>query len=150
MNKILSYILLVTLSVLSIAAIDKISCDESALKKELSPNLQPNYKYDSAKTSQFEYSSQSHGREILVPLYRGEKYIFLFNTSGLPEAIKIEIYSERIGHKNRELLYSLEHEEGKNIYSFEPTTSRKMYVNYTIPSVKKEMNGCMVFMLGYR
>ena len=126
-------------------------CDATALKNELKPGLKPGYKYDSSKTSTFEYKTNAQGREIEVPLFMGEEYIFLFNTNGLPEDIKIEIYSEKIGHKKRTLLYNLDKKEGKSIYSFKPTKSRKMYVNYTIPGVEdKGLRGCMVFVVGYQ
>ncbi|MDG1476051.1 MAG: hypothetical protein P8Q14_02795, partial [Vicingaceae bacterium] len=126
-------------------------CDATALKNELKPGLKPGYKYDSSKTSSFTYNKKAQGREIEVPLFMGEEYLFLFNTNGLSEDIKIEIYSEKIGHKKRKLLYNLEKEEGKSIYSFKPTKSRKMYVNYTIPGVEESgLRGCMVFVVGYQ
>ena len=126
-------------------------CDATTLKNELKPGLKPGYKYDSSKTSTFEYKSNAHGREIEVPLFMGEEYIFLFNTKGLSEDVKVEIYSEKIGNKKRKLLYSLDHKEDKNIYSFKPEKSRKMYVNYTIPGVEeKGLRGCMVFVVGYQ
>ncbi|MGB0887615.1 MAG: hypothetical protein ACPGSL_05805 [Vicingaceae bacterium] len=150
MRKISAYLIIaLTFTLVSFQA-DQ-GCDASALKAELKPGLQPGYKYDSAKTSTFEYKTNAHGREIEVPLFMGEDYIFLFNTKGLAENIKIEIYSEKIGNKKRKLLYSLDHKEGKNVYAFKPEKSRKMYVNYTIPGVEeKGLRGCMVFVLGYQ
>ncbi len=126
-------------------------CDATALKGELKPMLKPEYKYDSSKTTRFTYKTKSQTKEIEVPLFIGEKYRFLFNTAGLPENIKVEIYSKPHDNNKRKLLYSLEQEEGKSVYSFEPTKSRKMYINYTIPeSTEEELRGCMVFLLGYK
>lgn len=150
MKKITTYLLIaLSFTLVSFQAHD--GCDAALLKSELKPELKPEYKYDSSKTSKFIYNKNAQGREIEVPLFMGEDYIFLFNTDGLPEAIKIEIYSEKIGHKKRKLLYSLEQKESKNIYSFKPKKSRKMYVNYTIPGVEEEnLRGCMVFIVGYQ
>jgi len=150
MKKITSY-LLILLSFTLVSFQDEQGCDAAALKAELKPGLKPAFKYDSSKTSKFIYSKNAQRRQIEVPLFMGEDYIFLFNTDGLPENIKIEIYSEKIGHKKRKLLYSLEQNESENIYSFKPTKSRKMYVNYTIPGVEEEgLQGCMVFIVGYK
>ncbi len=150
MKKITSFLLIaLVFTLVSFQAND--GCDPKALKAELKPGLQPAYKYDSSKTSKFIYTKNAQGREIEVPLFMGEDYIFLFNTNGLPEGIKIEIYSEKIGHKKRKLLYNLDHKESKNIYAFKPKKSRKMYVNYTIPGVEEEgLRGCMVFVVGYQ
>jgi len=149
MKKVTAYLLIVlTFTLVSFQT--EQNCDDTALKEELKPGLNPDYKYDSSKTSKFTYNKKAQGREIEVPLFMGEDYIFLFNTNGLPKDIKIEIYSEKIGHKKRKLLYNLEQKYSQNIYSFKPTKSRKMYVNYTIPEVEEELTGCMVFILGYQ
>ena len=144
--------LLLFISFISIGAIQITEeCDATALKKELKRELRPDYKYDSSKTSRFTYKSKVQAKEIEVPLFMGEKYRFLFNTSGVPENIKVEIYNKKLGHKKRKLLYTLEQKEGQHIYSFEPTKSRKMYINYSIPeSSETELKGCMIFVLGYQ
>ena len=126
-------------------------CDATALKKELKRELRPDYKYDSSKSSRFIYLNKVQVKEIEVPLFDGEKYRFLFNTSGLPSNIKVEIYNKEIGNKKRKLLYSLDQKDGQNIYVYEPNKSRKMYINYIIPeSSEEDLRGCMIFVLGYK
>ena len=126
-------------------------CDATALKKELKRELRPEYKYDSSKTSKLTYKSKTQVKEIEVPLFMGEKYRFLFNTAGLPENIKVEIFNKKIGHKKRKLLYQIEPKSDQHIYTFEPKKSRKMYINYTIPETsEEELKGCMIFVLGYK
>ena len=146
--------ILITLSVFLTAAIQVAEeCDSVALKKELKVKLKPDYKYDSSKTTRFYYKTKPQTKEIEIPLYRGEKYRFLFNTACLrKKEVKIEIYSKPVGHKKRELLYSLEQKEGEHIYSFEPEKSRKMYITYSIPSVENvdETKDCIAFVLGYQ
>ncbi|PCJ28320.1 MAG: hypothetical protein COA97_01425 [Flavobacteriales bacterium] len=148
-----SYIILFLLiAFISTAAIQIAKeCDATALKKELKRELRPDYKYDSSKTSRFTYKTKVQAKEIEVPLFMGEKYRFLFNTAGLPQNIKIEIYNKKIGHKKRKLLYTLEQKQDQHIYIYEPKKSRRMYINYTIPeSTETELKGCMIFVLGYR
>ena len=60
----------------------------------------------------------------------GEKYRFMFNTSGLTRDTKI----------------------GQHIYTFEPEKSRKMYVTYSIPKVEEPtlIKDCLVLVIGYQ
>jgi len=149
----LSYItLFVVVAFIATAAIQiNEECDQTVLKAELKRELRPDYKYDSSKSSRFTFKVKQQVKEIEVPLFMGEKYRFLFNTSGLPQNVKVEIYTKSITNKKRKLLYNLEYNEGQHIYSFEPQKSRKMYINYTIPeSSEVELKGCMVFVLGYK
>ncbi len=128
-------------------------CDSMALKKELKAKLKPEFKYDSSKTTRFYYKTKNQQKEIEIPLYRGEKYRFLFNTAGITkERVKVSIYNKPFDNKKRELLYELKPEEGKHIYTFEPEKSRKMYVNYSIPKVDEttEMRDCLVLVVGYK
>ena len=127
-------------------------CDATALKTELKKELKPEYKYDSSKTTRFYYKTKPQMKEIEIPLYMGEKYRFLFNTAGLTKDIEIGVYSKPLGHKKRKLLYKLEPKEGQHIYSFEPSKSRKMYLNYIIPKVEEAttVKDCMIFVVGYQ
>ena len=69
----------------------------------------------------------------------------------MPLNIKVEIYNKEIGHKKRKLLFSLDQKDGQNIYVYEPSKSRKMFINYTIPETSEEdLRGCMIFVLGYK
>ncbi len=128
-------------------------CDTMSLKKDLKEQLKPDYKYDSSKTTKFSYKSKVQQKEIEVPLYRGEKYRFLFNMSGISkQGVEVKIYNKPIDNSKRELLYELKPEPGKLIYTFEPEKSRKMYIDYTIPEVENptENKDCLVFVLGYK
>ncbi|MCB9359663.1 MAG: hypothetical protein H6587_11520 [Flavobacteriales bacterium] len=147
------FLTIILLALSSIAAIQIAEeCDALALKTELKKELQPNYKYDSAKTTRFSYKTKEQRKEIEIPLFMGEKYRFLFNTSGLTQNIKIEIYNKPFDHKKRELLYKLEPKKGQHIYTFEPEKSRKMYVTYTIPKVDEPtlVKDCLVLIIGYQ
>ena len=152
MNRLVQ-ILLITFLVISTAFQVAEECDTMALKKELKDLLKPDYKYDSSKTTRFYYKTKPQQKEIEIPLYRGEKYRFLFNLSGISrEGVKVSIYNKPFDNSKRELLYELKPEPGKMIYTFEPDKSRKMYINYAIPEVSEttETRDCLVFVLGYK
>lgn len=155
MKKKITYISFVLLAFFSIAATQTPEeCDSRALKSELKPKLKPEFKYDSSKTSRFNYKNKKQVKEIEIPLFMGEKYRFLFNTAGLPKDIEIGIYNKPTGHKKRKLLYELKEKEGEHIYVFEPSKSKKMYLTYTIPAVEltnnEELRGCMVLLIGFK
>ena len=117
------------------------------LKKE----LKPDYKYDSAKTTRFYYKTKKQVKVLEIPLYRGEKYKFLFNTEGLTKDIGIQIYTKPLDNKKTEMLFELKPTADKTIYEFEPEKSRKMYLVYKIPAVENptQQKDCMVMVLGY-
>ena len=130
---------------------DVVETDATKLKADLKTLLKPDYKYDSSTTTRFKYSSEAKGKEIEVPLFMGEKYRFLFNIAGA-ENIEINIYDKSSVKEKRTLLFSSKNAvpDGK-IYTFEPEKSRKMYINYTIPSSENTgTSGCVLFMLGYK
>lgn len=115
--------------------------------------LKPDYKYDSSKSTKFVYKTKPQRKEIEIPLYRGEKYRFLFHTGGLSrQDVKIEIYDKPTESKKRTLLYELIPKNGQEIFIFEPEKSRKMYLNYTIPEVAEptEQQDCIAMVLGYQ
>jgi len=124
--------------------------DITALKTELKRELRPDYKYDSSKVSSFTYKNKTQVKEIEIPLFFGEKYRFLFNTAAA-KGVKVEIYNKTFSNKKRKLLYTLEQKEDQNVYIFEPEKSSKMYIFYTIPEATgSEVNGSMIFVLGYK
>ncbi len=152
-NKIYYIAFFLFVAFISTAAIEIIEeCDATALKNELKRELRPEYRYDSSKSSRFTYKETPQIKEIEVPLFMGERYRFLFNTSCVPEGIDVKIYNKSMDKKNRTLLYTMESIDDQKIYTFEPEKSRKMYINYIIPgrASESEMNGCMIFVLGYQ
>ncbi len=128
-------------------------CDAMALKSVLKKELKPDFKYDSSKTTRFNYKTKAQLKEVEVPLYMGEKYRFLFNTDGLTnDSVKVEIFSKPLGHKKRKLLYSLNKKSDKSVYLYEPQKSRKLYINYSIPKVNEATitKDCLVLVIGYK
>ena len=124
-------------------------CNSSEARKASKKALDP-YQYDAGKTNTFTFKNKIQKREIEVPLFVGEKYRFVFNTSGLPQPIDIEVYDKKEASKNRTLLFSNK-DSNEDMLTFEPIKSKKLYVNYTVPvtndTIKK---GCVVMVVGYK
>lgn len=128
-------------------------CDAIALKKELDALLKPDYKYDSSKTTRFIYKKSQQTTEIEIPVLSGESYRFLFNVAGVPKDVDINIYNKRSTNKGRKLLYALKdnRKPGEHIYTFEPEKVKSIYINYVIPPTNEvNLQGCIVFLLGYK
>lgn len=128
-------------------------CPSTDLKNDIKPLLKPEYKYDSSKITRIKIKGQE-GKvtEVEVPLFIGEKYKFIFNTTELQENVVISVYNKKLGKSKRELLYSNKDEiDGKKkTFEWEPTKSRTMYINYEVPKDAGISQGCVVFLLGYR
>lgn len=126
-------------------------CNSSEARKASKKTLEP-YEYDAAKTNKFTFKKKVQKREIEVPLFLGERYRFVFNTSGLPQPIDIEVYDKSSDRKKRTLLYSTKDAtpEGDE-FIWEPERSKKCFVNYTVPvtndTIKK---GCVVMVVGFK
>ena len=125
-------------------------CDIRTIKNECLRSLKPDYLYDSYKATRFLYTNAEQVMEIEAPLFKDEKYRFIFNIAGLPKDIEVKFFDKKKGAKDRKQLYSLTKEEGKNIYIFEPEVSKKIYLNYIIRrTTQQNLSGCMVSVIGY-
>lgn len=117
------------------------------VKKELNP-----YNYSSMKTmSVFTSDKQDYNKEIMVPLFSGEKYRFVFSIEGINEDLDIEIFDKPKGEKRRKLVYSTESVgAGQSIYLFQPKKSQPLYVNFHFKKSETIKEGCVMMMLGYK
>jgi len=147
-----SYILtLFTIGLVFLAATEEADCDKKALKKEGIAALKPYY-YSSSKVSEIKYQYKTVRKEIEVPLFKGEKYRMVFNKKALPKDVVIEIYDKNAEHRgqgHKPLFTSKDNKD--EIIAYEPKKSKTLYVNYMIPSGKKDIKiGCLAFVLGYQ
>ncbi len=125
------------------------TCDSKALKKEGIAKLDPFY-YSSSKVSTIAYDYRVQRKEIAVPLFKGEKYRMVFNKANLPKDVIVEVYDKDKTHSGRTALFTTDG-NSETLVSFEPKKSKKMYVNYLIPTAKGEKKtACLVFVLGYQ
>jgi len=124
-------------------------CKSKEAMQSSKNSLKP-FNYDLSEVTEISFSDQPQIREVEVPLFFGEKYRFVFNMEGLAQRVDIEVYNKKSGAKNRELLFSSKDKQDINLVVYEPTRSRKMYVNYVIPSAAgKPTKGCAVMVVGY-
>lgn len=140
--------LVIVTAFISTAAIQVGESDITTLKNELKRELRPDYKYDSSKISDFNYSSKTQIKEIEVPLFFGEQYRFLFNTADA-KGVKIEIHTKPATNSNRKAIFSTQASDSKTVHIFEPEKSSKMYITYLIPENLKG-SGNVIFVLGYK
>jgi len=112
-------------------------CDWEDLKKQCQNELKP-YKYYAFKVSKVNFGAESQFKEIQIPLFRDSEYRFIFNTSALPEDVKIQIWNAPARFEGRKLIY--EAEQGKDIIIYDPPKTRinnRIYINYVIPASNK-------------
>ena len=112
-------------------------CDWEDLKKQCQNELKP-YKYYAFKVSKVNFGAESLFKEIQIPLFRDSEYRFIFNTSALPEDVKIQIWNAPARFEGRKLIY--EAEQGKDIIIYDPPKTRinnRIYINYVIPAYNK-------------
>ena len=152
MKKTKLYISLIAILLSATAIQAQNDCDVRALKNELLQGLKPDFKYDSFKATRFTYKNEVQVFEIAAPLFKDEKFRFLLNTAGLPKDIEIKFFDKKKGKNNRKELFAIKDtpEDGKNVYIFEPTASKTIYLTYIIPrTTKQNLTGCIVCVIGY-
>ncbi len=128
-----------------------ILCNAKELKEKASGLLDP-YKYDSSEMTKILYKPKESVKEVVVPLFIGEKYRFVFEMEALPKHVEVEIYNKDKDSKNRKLLFSSkESNADKKEFQFDVTRIRTVYIDYIVPATESgAYTGCAVFMLGYR
>ena len=112
------------------------------------------YKYDSQKFTKINFTEKSQLLEVEVPVFVGEKYRIVFNTSALlPNNISINIYTKSKESEKRENIYS-----NKGVvsptgeYVFDVPRVRKLFIDYEIPadSTSQKKSGYILMMVGYK
>lgn len=128
------------------------NCDKKALTTSCKKKLDP-YKYDSQKFTKINFTKKPQQLEVEVPIFIGEKYRLVFNTSGMPKGIKINVYTKDKEAKKREAIFSNKDAKPEDTQLvFDVPRARKMYVDYDVPadSTNAKLSGCMIFMVGYK
>lgn len=127
-------------------------CDSKALKDQAKAALDP-FNYDSGKLTRIYYKKKEQLKEIEVPVFVGERYRFVFNSTGITRKLRVAVYNKDKESKNRKELYSFDAGSGEKIHTFEPEGAKfKFYVDYEVPSTNDSVPTpeCMVFMIGYK
>lgn len=128
------------------------NCDKKTLTANCKKRLE-DYKYDSQKFTKINYKNKAQQLEVEVPIFIGEKYRLVFNTSALPKGIIVSVYTKDKESKKRDAIYTnKDAKEGETEFVFDPPRARKMFVDYDVPSdsTNQQLSGCMIFMVGYK
>ncbi len=142
--------LVVTYGFTTIQSMD--NCDKKALTEKCKKKLE-DFKYDSQKFSKINFLERDQKLEVEVPVFVGEKYRMVFNTSYLPKNVVISVYTKSKDAKKREAIYSTKDAiDGIKEFVFDAPHVRNMYVDYDIPidSSNPKLSGCVIFMIGYK
>jgi hypothetical protein len=128
------------------------NCDKKTLTTSCKKKMEP-FKYDSQKFTKIMFQKKTQQLEIEVPVFIGEKYRLVFNTSSLPKPIQVNVYTKDKESSKREAIYSSKSlKPGENEIVFDAPRVRKLYVDYDVPadSTNAKLSGCVVFMVGYK
>jgi hypothetical protein len=127
------------------------NCDKKALTTSCKKKLEP-FKYDSQKFTKVAYQKKTQNLEVEVPVFIGEKYRLVFNTSSLPKPVMISVYTKDKESKKREAIYTNKDMKDNELV-FDAPRVRKLFVDYDVPmadSATVKATGCLVFMVGYK
>jgi hypothetical protein len=128
------------------------NCDKKTLTTSCKKKMEP-FKYDSQKFTKIMFQKKTQQLEIEVPVFIGEKYRLVFNTSSLPKPIQVNVYTKDKESSKREAIYtSKDLKPGDHEIVFDAPRVRKLYVDYDVPadSTSAKLTGCVVFMVGYK
>jgi hypothetical protein len=127
-------------------------CDQKTIKNRCKTML-GQYKYDSAKVTKIALQKKAQQLEVEVPVFVGEKYRLVFNTSQAPGRVVINVYNKDKEAKKRDLLFSTRDSSASDKeFIFDAPRLRKMFVDYDIApdTTNSKAKGCAVFMVGYK
>ena len=128
------------------------NCDRKGLTESCKKKLDV-FKYDSQKFSKINFLERDQKLEVEVPVFIGEKYRMVFNTSALPKDVVISVYTKDKESKKREAIYTTKDAPaGTKEFVFDAPHVRNMYVDYDVPmdGSNPKLSGCVVFMVGYK
>lgn len=126
------------------------NCDKKTITANCKKKLKP-FKYDSQKFTKITFKDKLQLMEVEVPVFIGEKYRLIFNTSALPKSVQVRIFTKDKDSKKREPIYTSENET-ESIFAFDVPRVRKLFVDYDVPmadSATMNATGCAFLMVGY-
>lgn len=127
------------------------ACDWEAVKQGAKKELKP-FQYYAFKITKVVFGEVEDQKEVEVPLFMDAEYKFVFNTSGIPQKVKIQVFDKPMGNPGRKLLF--EQESINDQFSYEPpkgTVKNRVYINYIIPKSNVAgtiQRGCILFYSG--
>ena len=156
MKNVMIALLLVTISFAGFSQKINDSCNwNETIKKKCKNDLKP-FHYYAFKITKITFSSSSQFKEVEVPLFHDAEYRFVFNTEGLHQNVKIEIYDKPASYENRTKIYSGTSSERHFVFDpAQSSTHNRIYIDYIIPANSTAKpgfvdKGCVVFYSGFK
>lgn len=116
------------------------------------------FHYDCANKMSVNFIRKEQVREIQIPIFSGENYLFIFNTYDLAPGVKIDVWSKPIQDEKRENLFSVKSSDAVKVNRFIPKKKLRdrIYIDYTIdahanvPDSAPENGGCGMIVVGFK
>ncbi|MCB0481744.1 MAG: hypothetical protein KDC83_09945 [Flavobacteriales bacterium] len=156
MKRLVILVVLATFGMMSHAQTVKDACKwGDDLQKRCKKDLKP-FSYYAFKITKITFTGESQFKEVEVPLFHSANYRFVFNTEGLSQNVRIEIYDKPANVESRKKIYTGTSNEKH--FVFDPpksSTHNRIYINYIIPASgntnKNEIDkGCVIFYSGFK
>lgn len=128
---------------------------DDAIKKKCKSDLKP-YHYYAFKITKITFTKESQFKEVEVPLFHDANYRFVFNTEGLHQDVKIEIYDKPANNTSRKKIYDGTSHERHFVYDPpKSSTHNRIYIDYIIPASNNSDasvvdKGCVIFYSGFK
>ncbi|PCH96259.1 MAG: hypothetical protein COB85_03720 [Bacteroidetes bacterium] len=125
------------------------SCKLRNLAPEANAKLKPGFTYDGARIVRFKPKEEAYKKRIVMPLYDGVEYKYVFNRAEYPIGAEINIYN---GNVNARLLFSsADFDESENLLTYKTTSSvHVLYIEFSIPAASEVVKpGCICISTGY-
>jgi hypothetical protein len=128
---------------------------DEEVKKKCKHDLKP-FHYYAFKITKITFNSKSQFKEVEVPLFHDANYRFVFNTEGLHQDVKIEIYDKPASNSSRKKIYDGTSHERHFVYDPPKTsTHNRIYIDYIIPASNNSDEtvidkGCVIFYSGFK
>lgn len=127
-------------------------CKVKEVVKKAKGNIAKPYKYDSYAISEFEFNDKTQKVEVQFTAFQGQKYKLVFCSSGIEEAVTLNIYDKSNRVKNgRKKVYDNDQGIDNNFWSFEPPKSGNYFIEYELPpsATGKPKKACVVMLIGF-
>ncbi|NNM93989.1 MAG: hypothetical protein HKL88_00830 [Bacteroidia bacterium] len=116
------------------------------------------FHYDCANRVDVKFIRKEQVKEIQIPIFSGEEYLFVFNTYALAPGVKIDVWNKPIEDSKRENLFSVKSSDAVKVNRFMPKKKLRdrIYIDYTIeahPTVSDsnpENGGCGMVVVGFK
>ena len=126
------------------------NCKLKNLADATNEKLKPGFIYDGARIIKFKPKAEEYKKHIVLPLYDGVDYKYVFNRTAYPKGAEINIYH---GNEDAKLLFSSnDFDESEKILEYVTKKSvQVLYIEFRIPVASEVVSpGCICLSAGYK